>query len=75
MADSFGPVLRGREPFGNHSGERAGRIGFGQRRLPQGTHPGPCRGRPRPSLRLEIVLAQEEDIQVVGEAGDGAEAV
>src|ERR1051325_12104627 len=24
---------------------------------------------------LEIVLAQEEDIQVVGEAGDGAEAV
>ena len=24
---------------------------------------------------LEIVLAQEEDIQVIGEAGDGAEAV
>ncbi|BBJ43294.1 hypothetical protein SSPO_060120 [Streptomyces antimycoticus] len=71
MADSFGPV----SDAGEHHG-----VG------PDGGEP---RGEPRKEpIRvlvvddhalfrrgLEIVLAQEEDIQVIGEAGDGAEAV
>ncbi|MGO4429182.1 response regulator transcription factor, partial [Streptomyces sp. MCAF7] len=70
MADSFGPATDGDDH--GVAGDR-----------------GEPRGEPRKEpIRvlvvddhalfrrgLEIVLAQEEDIQVVGEAGDGAEAV
>ena len=70
MADSFGPVpasdaRRPRRRTGADAGEpRKEPI----RVLVVDDHALFRRG-------LEIVLAQEEDIQVVGEAGDGAEAV
>jgi len=70
MADSFGPMRAG--------GADGGIVASG----PDG---GPSREEPIRVLvvddhalfrrGLEIVLAAEEDIQVVGEAGDGAEAV
>lgn len=69
MADSFGPVrgdgdvagCRGTDPTQEPAREPI-------RVLVVDDHALFRRG-------LEIVLAQEEDIQVVGEAGDGAEAV
>ncbi|WP_027764965.1 response regulator [Streptomyces hazeniae] len=76
MADSFGPAMSvpgARQPAGAPDAEEAA-----------GSHD-PSRKEPIRVLvvddhalfrrGLEIVLAQEEDIQVVGEAGDGAEAV
>ena len=70
MADSFGPM-------------RAGDAD--ERVVASGPDDGSSRGEPIRVLvvddhalfrrGLEIVLAAEEDIQVVGEAGDGAEAV
>ncbi|MCZ7414571.1 MULTISPECIES: response regulator transcription factor [unclassified Streptomyces] len=71
MADSFGPTM----PLGGQAGtmatvEEAGRRGRCEpvRVLVVDDHELFRRG-------LEIVLQTEEDIQVVGEAGDGAEAV
>ncbi len=70
MADSFGPM---------HVGDADGGV------VGMGPEPGSTRKEPIRVLvvddhalfrrGLEIVLAAEEDIQVVGEAGDGAEAV
>lgn len=71
MVEGFGPTMERGPRGGEHPG-----------------HGPDSRGRPTEPIRvlvvddhelfrrgLEIVLAQEEDIQVVGEAGDGAEAV
>ncbi|MCW7990691.1 hypothetical protein XF35_36900 [Streptomyces platensis subsp. clarensis] len=75
MGDSFGPVHDDADD--DHSGagsdDGAGRAVSVPRKEPirvlvVDDHALFRRG-------LEIVLAQEEDIQVVGEAGDGAEAV
>lgn len=75
MADSFGPVQHARGTGGTTGG--SGPDGGADpddpgkepiRVLVVDDHALFRRG-------LEIVLAQEEDIQVVGEAGDGAEAV
>src|SRR4051812_46408317 len=70
MADSFGPM---------HVGDADGGV------VGMGSEAGSTRKEPIRVLvvddhalfrrGLEIVLAAEEDIQVVGEAGDGAEAV
>lgn len=71
MADSFGPAMR--DAFGESDAVAPGESTCAPgeepiRVLVVDDHALFRRG-------LEIVLAQEEDIQVVGEAGDGAEAV
>lgn len=73
MVDSFGPAMSAAPPEGGHATERAPEESDGADREPirvlvVDDHALFRRG-------LEIVLAQEEDIEVVGEAGDGAEAV
>jgi DNA-binding NarL/FixJ family response regulator len=73
MVDSFGPAMSTSDACGEAGADRAGDGGHGPRTEPirvlvVDDHALFRRG-------LEIVLAQEEDIQVVGEAGDGAEAV
>jgi DNA-binding NarL/FixJ family response regulator len=71
MVEGFGPTMeRGPRGSEHHSSAQgpAGRPSEPIRVLVVDDHELFRRG-------LEIVLAQEEDIQVVGEAGDGAEAV
>ncbi|NEE56420.1 response regulator transcription factor, partial [Streptomyces sp. SID8455] len=72
MADTFGPVRdsSGSDGAGAHAGDDQDGTARKEpiRVLVVDDHALFRRG-------LEIVLAQEEDIQVVGEAGDGAEAV
>ena len=70
MADSFGPVRDGDagDAAQCRTSRRTRRRAEPIRVLVVDDHALFRRG-------LEIVLAQEEDIQVVGEAGDGAEAV
>ena len=70
MVEGFGPTMeRGSHGSEQHSAAGpAGRTSEPIRVLVVDDHELFRRG-------LEIVLAQEEDIQVVGEAGDGAEAV
>src|SRR5881392_3728946 len=75
MGDSFGPVSDRADDDGAGIGDgaAAGMAASAPRKEPirvlvVDDHALFRRG-------LEIVLAQEEDIQVVGEAGDGAEAV
>ncbi|MFD9816037.1 response regulator [Streptomyces sp. NPDC059080] len=73
MGDSFGPVRGDADGGGNGAGDACGRGADPSRAEPirvlvVDDHALFRRG-------LEIVLAQEEDIQVIGEAGDGAEAV
>jgi DNA-binding NarL/FixJ family response regulator len=67
MVDSFGPAMPG-EPRSPEDDGGAPRLPEPIRVLVVDDHELFRRG-------LEIVLAQEADIQVVGEAGDGAEAV
>ena len=74
MADSFGPVHDGSHADSPNGGDGGPCVDAGTSRkepirvLVVDDHALFRRG-------LEIVLAAEEDIQVVGEAGDGAEAV
>src|SRR5690242_4566990 len=70
MVDGFGPVMprTGAEPSRREAPQGAPERREPIRVLVVDDHELFRRG-------LEIVLAQEEDIQVVGEAGDGAEAV
>src|SRR5690242_3215924 len=65
---SMGPVERGGVPAAGAVEEPQGSRAEPIRVLVVDDHALFRRG-------LEIVLAQEDDIQVVGEAGDGAEAV
>jgi len=70
MADSFGPMRAG--------GADGGIVASGPDRSPSREEPIRVLVVDDHALfrrGLEIVLAAEEDIQVVGEAGDGAEAV
>ncbi|WP_165989357.1 response regulator transcription factor [Streptomyces sp. YIM 98790] len=68
MVDSFGPTMPHARSGAADDPFAAGRSAEPIRVLVVDDHELFRRG-------LEIVLAQEEDIQVVGEAGDGAEAV
>ncbi|SFB79371.1 response regulator [Streptomyces aidingensis] len=68
MTDSFGPTMPHARAGGPDDPFAAGRPAEPVRVLVVDDHELFRRG-------LEIVLAQEKDIQVVGEAGDGAEAV
>ena len=71
MADSFGPVM----PMAQTQPVRAAADAVARDRQPEPIRVLVVDDHELFRRGLEIVLAQEEDIQVVGEAGDGAEAV